>query len=90
MSDSENRARHSILELVGLVSSTLAGAFIGSLANGNGMGYASFVLFCAMLGGVIWCRRKKPWLSNVGICLLAIVVWWPIGLAIRDAFRNWP
>lgn len=90
MNDSENRASNSIFEFIGLTCSMLAGAFIGTLANGNGMGYASFILLCAALGCVLWYRRRKTLLSNIGICALAIVLWWPVGLAIRGAFRHWP
>lgn len=86
----QNRARNLFFEIIGLTCSMFAGAFIGTLPNGNGMGFFSFILLCSVLGCVLWYRRGKRILSNIGLCVLAIILWWPVGLAIRDAFRDWP
>lgn len=82
------KRRNIAFELVGAVCSMLAGAFVGTLPQGNGMGFVSFIVLCAVLGCVLWYRRRLSFLSNLGICVLAIIVWWPFGLLIRDAFPN--
>jgi len=82
-----DRPRGLLFEIAGATSSMLIGAFIGSLANGNGPGYVSFIVLCSILGSVLWYRRNQAGLGNAALCVLAIILWWPIGLAIRDAFR---
>ncbi len=84
------RARQLMFEIVGVICSMLTGAFIGTLTNGSGMGYASLVILCSVLGCMFWYRRGKPTLINIGLCVLAIILWLPIAALIRDAFRNWP
>lgn len=75
-------------EIIGTIVSMVAGAFVGLMVDGNGLGFVSFVVLCSLMGWVVWIRRKKTFLSTIGICILMVVVWWPFGLMIRELGRG--
>ena len=62
----------------------VAGAFIGLMGGGNGLGFVSLVALCSLMGLVVWIGRKKSFLGTIGICILMLIVWWPFGLMLRD------
>lgn len=80
--------RSLIVEVIETVVSMIAGALVGLLVSGNGLGYASFVILCSLLGWVLWSRRKSSIAGTIGICILMVIVWWPIGLVLRELGRE--
>ena len=91
VSESEARAsgstplpRSSPREIIGTIFSMVAGALVGLMCGGNGLGFVSFVVLCSLMGWVVWVRRKRSFLVTVGICALMLIVWWPFGLMLRD------
>lgn len=75
-------------EVTGIIVSMIAGAFLGLMCGGNGLGFVSFVVLCSVMGCVVWTRRKESLLGTIGICLLMVIAWWPIGHVLRDLGRN--
>lgn len=75
-------------EIVGTVFSMVAGAFLGLMVGGNGLGFISFVVLCALMGWIAWNRRRKSILGTVGIYILMIIVWWPFGIMLRELGRG--
>jgi hypothetical protein len=80
--------RSLIGELIGTSASMLAGAVIGLMVGGNGVGFVSFVILCSLFGWVMWTRRKRSIAGTIGICILMLIVWWPIGLILREVGRE--
>jgi hypothetical protein len=82
--DPIEQPRSLICEIIGTVVSMVAGAFLGLLVGGNGLGFVSFVVLCALMGLVVWIRRKQSFIVTIGICLLMVIGWWPFGLMLRN------
>ncbi|HBO43428.1 MAG TPA: hypothetical protein DD670_05755 [Planctomycetaceae bacterium] len=80
--------RSLLCEIIGTIVSMVAGAFVGLMVGGNGLGYLSFIVLCSLMGWVLWIRRKRSFLSTIGICILIVVVWWPFGLMLRELGRD--
>ena len=80
--------RNLFIEIPGTVVSMIVGAFLGLMVGGNGLGFVSFVILCSFMGWVVWVRRKQSTLVTIGICVLLVVLWWPIGLIIRELGRG--
>ena len=72
------------LEIAGTVASMVVGAFVGLAIDGNGLGFVGFVALCSLMGWVVWVRRKRSFLGRIGICVLMLIAYWPIGLLLRD------
>ena len=75
VSESEARASGSTplppslpRKIIGTICSMVAGAFVGLMCGGNGLGFVSFVVLCSLMGWVVWVRRKRSFLVTVGIC----------------------
>jgi hypothetical protein len=75
-------------EIIGTVVSMVAGAFLGLMVGGNGLGFVSFVVLCSLMGWVVWIRRKKSFLGTIGICILMVILWWPFGIILRELGRD--
>lgn len=75
-------------EIIGTVVSMVAGAFLGLMVGGNGLGFVSFVVLCSLMGWVVWIRRRESVLGTMGICILMVIVWWPFGLMVRELGRG--
>ena len=76
-------SRNLLVEITGTIASMVVGAFLGLLMGGTGLGYVSFVVLSSFMGCVAWGRRKQSKLVTIGICVLLVVAWWPIGLIVR-------
>jgi len=86
--DGDTRSRNLLIEIPGTVVSMIVGAFLGLMVGGNGLGFVSFVLLCSCMACVVWVRRKQSLIATVGICGLMIILWWPIGLIVREVGRD--
>lgn len=80
--------RNLLVEIAGTFVSMVLGALAGLLSGGNGLGFVSFVILCSVMGWVLWTRRRQSFLVTIGICVLMVIVWWPIGLVLRELGRN--
>lgn len=82
--NSDVGARNSVLELGGLVLSLLGGCVIGLLIPLKAeAGIATAVLF-AVIGAIIWARRRLSARTTIGVCFAVLIVGWPIAFVFLD------
>ena len=80
--------RNLVLETIGTTLSMMAGAFVGLLFAGDGLGFVSFVILLSIMGAVVWLRRRRSVFGTLGICVTMVIVWWPFGLMLRELGRD--
>ena len=86
--DGDARTRNLLIEIPGTDVSMIVGAFLGLMVGGNGLGFVSFVLLCSCMACVVWVRPKQSLIATVCICGLMYILWWPIGLIVREVGRD--
>ncbi len=71
---------------LGSAVATVLGLAVGMLIPGDGNpGHLLCIAVCGVCGWLFWIRRGRSVLATIGICILLIVLSWPIALALRDA-----
>jgi hypothetical protein len=73
--------------LNGYALSLLTGLFAGVLfvpGDGN-PGHIFAIAVVGFCGLLLWVRRTANMFANIGLCIVLMVVSWPIGLALRDS-----
>jgi hypothetical protein len=72
------RRRNLLIEIVGIVLSMAAGAFVPLLVDGDDLGFLGFIVLCALMGCVGWIRRRQSFIGTIGIWILMLLVGWPV------------
>jgi hypothetical protein len=68
------------------ILATAVGLLVGLFIPGDGNpGHLLFVAVCGFCGLLVWFRRGKSVLATLGICVLVIVLSWPIALGLRNS-----
>jgi hypothetical protein len=75
--------RNLLIEIIGIVLSMAAGAFVGLQAGGNGLGFLGFIVLCSLMGCVGWVRRRQSFIGTIGIWVVMLLVGWPVCGVLR-------
>ena len=76
--------RSSAIELTGLILSLLGGAVVGLLIPLKAEAGIATVVTFAIMGAIIWTRRRESARATVGACCATLVVGWPVAFVFLD------
>ena len=80
----ETQPRNLIVEVIGTAVSMVAGAFVGFLLQGNGLGFVAMIVLCSVIGWILWLRRRQHVVVTIGLCLLLFIAFLPVATALRE------
>ena len=77
-SDQLPEGRNLVAEIVGIVVSMIAGAYLALQFEGEGLGYLVFIILASLAACVGWVRRNRPCSVTFIIWILMLIIGWPL------------
>lgn len=88
MSERET-TRNEPVEIAGLIVCSLLGALLGLSVPFKGVQIVATAVMFAIIGALVWARRKEPAGTTIGVCGATLLIGWPIALIILGCLHQY-